>query len=149
MDDLTIRPTAKFVMVRAVIAVLVFLAIEILWYTKLREGEKYTLMPYVAPVFLLWPLPGAFRRMFTRLTLSGDRLHLVTGAVSKNSRTIQISKLQDVTVSQSMVQRVFGVGNVSIETSGAGSWEAIQDVDHPQALADELLDRAHHFGKPA
>jgi hypothetical protein len=43
-----------------------------------------------------------------------------------------------------MTQRMFGVGNMSIETAGAASWEAIKDVDNPQAVADEILSRSQH-----
>ena len=144
MEDLTIRPTAKFIMVRAVLAVLVFLAVEIAWYTQLRDNPNYRYLPMVAPILLIWPLPGALRRQLTKITISADRLRYETGAFSKSTRTIQLSKLQDVTVGQTFAQRIFGVGNLSIETAGAGSWEAIPDVDNPQALADEILNRSQH-----
>ena len=143
MGDLTIRPTAKFIMLRTTLAVLVFLAVEIAWYTQWRGNEKLQLVPFVALVVLIWPLPGALRRQFTKTTISGDRLRYETGAFSKSTRTIQLSKLQDLRVDQTITQRMFGVGNLSIETAGAASWEAIEDVDNPQSLADEILNRAH------
>ena len=144
MDDLTIRPTAKFVMLRTMLAVLVFLAVEIAWYTQWRDNDKLQFVPFIALVVLIWPLPGALRRQFTKTTISGDRLHYETGVFSKTTRTIQLSKLQDLRVDQTFSQRMFGVGNLSIETAGAASWEAITDVDNPQAVADEILNRAQH-----
>ena len=45
-----------------------------------------------------------------------------------------------------MMQRIFGVGNLSIETAGEASRLTIFDVDGPQALADEILNRAHNAG---
>jgi uncharacterized membrane protein YdbT with pleckstrin-like domain len=144
VSDLTIRPTAKFIMLRAVLAVLVFLAVEIAWYTYWRDKENLKFVPIVAPLVLIWPLPGALRRQFTKITISADRLRYESGAFSKSTRTIQLSKLQDVTVGQTFAQRIFGVGNLSIETAGASSWEAIPDVDNPQALADEILNRSQH-----
>ena len=45
MDDLTIRPTAKFVMMRTILAVLVFLALEIAWYTQWRDNENLKFVP--------------------------------------------------------------------------------------------------------
>jgi uncharacterized membrane protein YdbT with pleckstrin-like domain len=100
-------------------------------------------------VVLIWPLPGAVRRQFTKTTIVGDRLHYETGMFAKTTRTIQLSKLQDLRVDQTFVQRLCGVGNLSIETAGAASWEAIRDVDNPQGVADEILNRAHQQGKPA
>ena len=40
------------------------------------------------------------------------------------------------------MQRMFGVGNLSIETAGEASRLTIVDVDNPQALADEILDHS-------
>ena len=146
MEDLTIRPTAKFIMLRTILAVLVFLAVEIAWFTQWRENENLKFLPIVAFVVLIWPLPSALRRQFTKTTISGERLHYETGMFAKTTRTIQLSKLQDLRVDQTFMQRIFGVGNLSIETAGAASWEAIRDVDNPQAVADEILNRAHQHG---
>ena len=146
MEDLTIRPTAKFIMLRTILAVLVFLAVEIAWFTQWRADERLNFVPIVAFVVLIWPLPGALRRQFTKTTISGERLHYETGMFAKTTRTIQLSKLQDLRVDQTFMQRIFGVGNLSIETAGAASWEAIRDVDNPQAVADEILNRAHQHG---
>jgi uncharacterized membrane protein YdbT with pleckstrin-like domain len=148
VSDLTIRPTAKFIMVRTVFSVLVFLAVEIAWYTQWRGNEQFQFVPFVVFLVLIWPLPGAVRRQLTKTTISGDRLRYETGAFSKSTRTIQLSKLQDVRVDQSVAQRMFGVGSVSIETAGEASRLTIAGVDNPQGLADEILNRAQH-GTPA
>ena len=144
MGDLTIRPTAKFSMVRAVISVLLFLAVEIAWYTQWREMPKLEWVPIVAPLVLVSPALKALRRQFTKTTISADRLRHEIGAFSKSTRTIQLSKLQDVRVDQSITQRMFGVGNLSIETAGEASRLTIQDVDNPQDMADEILNRSQH-----
>ena len=101
-------------------------------------------MPIVAPLVLIWPLPGALRRQFAKTTISGDRLRYEAGAISKSTRTIQLSKLQDVRVDQSITQRMLGVGNLSLETSGEASRLTIEDVDNPQSLADEIMNRSQH-----
>ncbi len=148
MTDLTIRPTAKFIMVRTVVAALIFLAIEILWFTQLQEKEQLnflprSLVPLLAPLIFISPLWRAIRRQFTSVSITGDRLRLQTGGFAKSTRTIQLSKLQDVRVDQTFTQRAFGVGNISIETAGEASRLTLEDIDSPQAVADQLLDRAH------
>jgi uncharacterized membrane protein YdbT with pleckstrin-like domain len=144
VTDLTIRPTSKFIMLRAILAVLVFLAVEIAWYTQWRDREDLVrYVPIIAPLILIWPLPGALRRQFSKTMVSGDRLRYETGGFSKSTRTLQLSKLQDVRVDQNLTQRMFGVGNLSLETSGEASRLTLEDVDNPQALADDLLNRAH------
>jgi hypothetical protein len=49
-------------------------------------------------------------------------------------------------VDQNVTQRMFGVGNLSLETSGETSRLTIEDVDSPQALADEIMNRSHRQG---
>jgi len=144
VGDLTIRPTAKFIMIRAILAVLVFLAVEIAWYTQWRDDPRFKYLPVVAPLLLIWPLPSALRRQFTKTTISGDRLRHEAGAISKSTRTIQLTKLQDVRVDQSFAQRLFGLGNLAIETAGEASRLTIEDVDNPQGVADEILNRSQH-----
>ena len=90
----------------------------------------------------IWPAERALRRRVITTTITGDRLRYETGAISKSTRTIQLSKLQDVRVDQRLMQRIFNVGNLSLETAGEASRLTIQNVDKPQALADEILNRA-------
>ena len=90
------------------------------------------------------PPKPILRRQFTKTTVSGDRLRYEAGTFSKSTRTIQLSKLQDVRVDQNLMQRMFGVGDLSLETSGETSRLTIENVDSPQNVADELLNRSQH-----
>ncbi len=56
-----------------------------------------------------------------KLTIAGDKLRYETGLASKSMRIIQLPKVQDVRVLQSFWQRIFGVGDISIETAGENS----------------------------
>ena len=98
----------------------------------------------VPPLILLWPLAQWIKRSLTKATITGDRLRYESGFPSKSTRTIQLSKVQDVRVDQRMTQRMFGVGNISIETAGEASRLTLHNVDDPQGLADEILNRSQH-----
>jgi membrane protein YdbS with pleckstrin-like domain len=144
--DLTIRPTAKFIIARFIATGLVFLALEIAYFGWWKDKDKEGLLhwlPFIAPVMFLPAFLRLIRRQLTTMTLSGDRLRYQTGFLNKTTRTVQISKLQDVRVDQRPMQRMFGVGDISIETAGETSRLTIPDVDSPQAVADEMLNRAH------
>jgi uncharacterized membrane protein YdbT with pleckstrin-like domain len=130
-------------MMRTVLAALIFLAVEIAWFTQWRDVEALHFLPMIAPLIFAWPGLKALRRQFTTVTVTGDRMRVETGAVSKSSRLIQLSKVQDVRVDQGMTQRMFGVGNISIETAGESSRLTLEDIDDPQAVANRLLDCAH------
>ena len=96
----------------------------------------------VASVLFLWPALRHLRRQFTKLSIGGDKLRHETGMAAKSTRTIQLSKIQDVRVDQTLFQRLFGVGNLAIETAGETSRLVVANVDAPQPLADHLIELA-------
>jgi uncharacterized membrane protein YdbT with pleckstrin-like domain len=145
VSEMIIQPTLKFIKTGAVLAVAVVLALEIGYYTSwhgMRGIEALKPLPYAAPVILIWPLVRLLRRHFTKLTIAGDRLRYEAGLAAKTIRNIQLSKIQDVRVQQSLSQRIFGVGDLSIETAGEASRLTIHKVDQPQAIADQIMDAA-------
>jgi uncharacterized membrane protein YdbT with pleckstrin-like domain len=104
---------------------------------------------YAAPAVLLWPALRWLRRQFTKAVISGDRLRYETGVAAKSTRNIQLSKLQDARVDQRLAQRLWNVGDLSLETAGETSRLTIANVDNPQALADEIMNRAQKAAPPA
>jgi uncharacterized membrane protein YdbT with pleckstrin-like domain len=143
VQDLVILPTAKFLKAGTIAAALVFVALEVLYLVEWRDSG-YTWVMILPPLLLLWPLAGWIKRSMRKATIAGDRLRYETGFASKVTRTIQLSKVQDVRVAQSLKQRMFGVGNISIETAGEASRLTLDNVDNPHALADEIMNRAHN-----
>ncbi len=147
VTELTILPTAKFIKAGAILAAIVFLALEIA-YLALWTGAVGPWVMVLPVLVLVWPGVRALRRRLTRTTIGGDRLRYETGLTSKSTRTIQLSKVQDVRVDQRLWQRLFNVGDLSIETAGEASRLTIHNVDHPQQLADEIMDRAQKGTAP-
>jgi uncharacterized membrane protein YdbT with pleckstrin-like domain len=144
VTDITVRPTAKLLKAGAAAAGLAFLALEIWCLTSLNERAGTSVI-MIAPVLLaLWPAARALRRKFSKLVISGDRLRYETGMLSKATRNLQLSKVQDISVSQHLFQRMLNIGHISIETAGPerlGDF-TIRNVDDPQRLADEIMNRA-------
>jgi uncharacterized membrane protein YdbT with pleckstrin-like domain len=68
--------------------------------------------------------------------------------LSKTVRTIQLTKVQDVRVDQSLWQRIFRLGDISIETAGETSRLTITNVDQPREVADEISEAAQGPGAP-
>ena len=144
LPELTVRPTSKFLKAGAIFAGLLFVILEVECLLAWNAAAGTSLIMIAPLVILLWPAARALRRGYTKAVVSGDRLRYESGMTSKSTRTIQLSKVQDVRVDQSMSQRIFNVGNISIETAGEASRLTIVNVDKPQALADEILNRAQH-----
>jgi uncharacterized membrane protein YdbT with pleckstrin-like domain len=142
VPELIVRPTAKFLKAGAVLAGIVFLGLEIA-YLMLWQTEVAPWVMAIPPVILLWPASRALRRRFNRAVISDDRLRYETGVTGRSTRNIHLANVQDVRVDQRFMQRLFDIGDLSIETAGETSRLTIPNVDAPQALADEIMNRAH------
>jgi uncharacterized membrane protein YdbT with pleckstrin-like domain len=142
VPDIIIRPTMKFLKAGTLAAAIVFLGLEIA-YLALWASQYPRRWVMILPILLLlWPAARWLNRLATRTVVTGDRLRYETGLLGKSTRTIQLSKVQDVRVEQRLMQRVFKVGNLSIETAGEASRLTLADVDDPHKLADEIMNRA-------
>ena len=146
MPDLTIQPTATFIKAGRRLVAVVCLALEIGCLLSWNDKVGSALIMIAPPLLFIWPLSRMMRRRFTRTTITGDRLRFESGMAAKTTRNIQISKIQDVRVDQRVSQRMFNVGDLSIETAGESSRLTVHNVDDPQALADEILNRAQKGG---
>lgn len=151
MSDLTIRPTMKFIKVGAIAAAIAFAGLEVLYFTHFGccgypAGAAW-LVAFPLLVFV-WPLSRWLRRQSTKATVTAERLRYETGVLSRTTRNIQLAKLQDARVEQRLLQRLLGVGDLSLETAGEASRLTIPNVDNPQALADEIMNRAQAGAAP-
>ena len=154
MSEMIIRPTMKFIFMGYAVAVLIVAALVIammrLQWPPWIPSAWQPWIPWLPALLLLWPLKRHFSNRFTKMTILADRLRYETGILSRNTRTVQLSKVQDVTVHQRIGQRIFGVGDLSIETAGKSSWEAIVNIDRPQEIADHInqLSESGHLKDP-
>jgi uncharacterized membrane protein YdbT with pleckstrin-like domain len=147
MADIVIRPSMKFIKAGYICALLVVCAAIFVHYKYLVHqypDQKYPYLPIASLFILIWPLKRHLQRQTVKLTIAGDKLRFETGLASKSMRIIQIPKVQDVRVLQSFSQRIFGVGDISIETAGESSRLVVENLDRPRELAEQITDASAH-----
>jgi len=146
MAEMIIRPTMKFIYlgyaVVVVIVVALVVAMERIQMPPWIPSPWQPWIPWLPVLLLLWPLERHLRNRFTKMTILDDRLRYERGILGRTTRTVLISRVQDVTVHQRIGQRIFGVGDLSIETAGKSSWEAIVNIDRPQEIADHINEHS-------
>ena len=136
MEDRTIHPSMKGVWAAYVVALLVALAADwaVLNYTDAR--------PWVLAVpfaVFFFPVRMQLKARLVSLRLHDDHLTLESGFLSSTRRTIDMAKIQDVTVRQTFGQRLMGVGDIMLESAGESGGMAIRNLDGPRELADEII----------
>jgi uncharacterized membrane protein YdbT with pleckstrin-like domain len=142
MADIVIRPSMKFIKAGYAFTLLLILAAAVVHYKYLADQHPAPWLPAAAALLLIWPIKRHIQRLTIKMTLAGEKLRYETGFMSKSTRIIQLPKVQDVRVIQSLGQRIFGVGDISIETAGENSRLVVENIDQPQQLAEQITDAA-------
>jgi len=144
MSDIVIRPSLKFIKAGYAATFLVIAAAVFVHYKYLTDRMDIPWLPLASLLLLIWPIKRHIRRQTVKLTIAGEKIRYETGLMSKSTRLIQLPKVQDVRVLQSVGQRLFGVGDLSIETAGENSRLVVENLDSPQQLAEQITDLAGH-----
>jgi uncharacterized membrane protein YdbT with pleckstrin-like domain len=145
MEDTVIRPTMKFIKLGYALVLLAIVA-GVIGFSMISQDSEWKNKPWimaVPAVLLIWPIRRHMAQRFTKATIAGDKLRYEVGALGKTTRNISLPKVQDARVDQSVIQRMFGVGDLAIETAGEASRLTIRNVDRPQQVADEILAASH------
>ncbi len=138
MADLELRPTVKWIRISYTLSFIVIF-IAVFAYNNYLPPNKPQWPLFLVALILIWPIRQQIQRRLTKITVAGDKLRYEAGLFSKTTRTIQLAKIQDVCVNQTLGQRILGIGNISIETAGETSRLSIDNIDSPQAFADEIM----------
>lgn len=73
--------------------------------------------------------------------LTDEEIYVKRGLVSRDVTQIRLDRVQNTTFEQSMVERVFRYGDVSIYTAGTSTDDVcFRDVPNPQRVAGILTD---------
>src|SRR5581483_12361523 len=132
MADRIVHPSMKTVWAGYFLALLVFAAA--VWAYFQYASDKPRWLPAVALVVFLPALRAHIRRRLVTLRLENDHLTYETGLFSKTRRTLDMAKIQDVTMRQTFGQRLLGVGDVMLETAGEAGGLAVHSVDGPRQI---------------
>jgi uncharacterized membrane protein YdbT with pleckstrin-like domain len=141
-----VRPTLKFVYGGYLLVGALLIVALVVHYQMLADKGQPPWLPAVVALLLLWPIQRTIRRLTSKLTISQDKLYYESGFFSKATRIIQIPKIQDVRVNQSMGQRMVNVGDLLIETAGESSRLTLHNIDAPRALADKIIELENASG---
>ena len=95
----------------------------------------------VGAVAVCWFLTRFARWRATDLVVTTMRVIYRRGVVSRSSREIPLSSVQDVRFVQSLGERLIGKGQLSVHSAVAHGEEPIQDVRRP-AVVQGLINRA-------
>lgn len=140
----TTRPTMLFIKIGYGAAVLGAIAFTVLLAVISARGwlpdiPWYISLP-IALSLLLIPAYYHLKRNMVRYTLTESKIEIDYGLIARTTRNILLPKIQDVTVSASIPQRILGFGDVVIDNaSEVGGTTTLHNINNPRHYADLIL----------
>jgi len=126
-------------------------AVVIALVARLLGRGFFDLFLIVVIVVGITVLAGIVKRAATRYTITDRRLHISRGVLSREVEETRLDRVQNVSYSQSPVERVLGIGDVDFDTaSGAdGSLFVFGGVAGPEGVVESVRQGIARTGPEA
>jgi membrane protein YdbS with pleckstrin-like domain len=109
-----------------------------------HAGSGWVVLAVLA-VFAIVIGRGLIRRQRTTYTITSRRLTIEVGLLGREVHETRLEQIQNVNTSQSPLQRVLDIGDVSFDTAGGAAFDfAFRGVSHPRRImrtVDDALRR--------
>ena len=99
---------------------------------------------------LLFLIPAYYhiKQKMVRYTLTDSKLEIDQGLISRTTKSVPIRRIQDVTVSSGVTQRMLGFGDLVIDNAGEeGGKVTLKNINTPKHYADILLKQMRRIDK--
>lgn len=95
-------------------------------------------------VLLLLLIAGWLKRISTRYAITDRRIRIQRGIVARNVEEARLERVQNVSVEQSVLQRVLQVGTIDFDTASNRADDTFQfrGIAQPEKIV-KLVDQAH------
>lgn len=144
----SVSPTLLFVKAGYVLAVIgAFLLVAVF---SLYLGDSIGVWPGVIIGMALLLIPAFYhlRQKLVRYNLTDTTIEIDSGLISRTTQNIPLRRIQDVTVSASVPQRLLGFGNIVIDNAGEdGGKITLKNINSPRKYADILLKQMSRLDK--
>ena len=142
----SITPTLKFVYAGYIGAVLGAFLIVALF--SVFTSVAFWIAGLIGLLLLLIPAFYHFKQKLTRYTLTDTTIEIDKGLISRTTQNIPLRRVQDVTVSATIAQRILGFGDIMIDNASEEGGKVILDnIDSPKKYADILLRQMRQLDK--
>ena len=134
-----INPTVKFVALGYVGAVVAAFVLVVL-LTALVPGFIPLIGVVIGLLLLLVPVYYHVQAKLVRYSLTDTTIEIDRGLVSRTTQHIPLRRVQDVTVTASIWQRMLGYGDITIDNASEDGGKVVLDnIDMPKKYADMIL----------
>jgi len=99
----------------------------------------FVVIAAVAVVAFSFPIYRHILRLREVYTLTNHKFEMRYGLIAKTVRNIPLSKIQDVTVTASVSQRLLNLGDIEIDSAADVGKIVLDDIHFPNRYSDMIL----------
>ena len=137
-----LRPHWLTLVVPVLLTVAVVLAVGALWVVMpagdLQQPGRLAVGVLGLVVLLATVVGRVLRWSTTHFVLTTERLIFRSGVVAKFGREIPLERINDVTFSQSLFERMIGAGDLLLESAGEHGQSRFANIRDPEAVQLEI-----------
>lgn len=137
MSDLTVRPSQR--QAHALLVLCLIPVGALLRYVFFAAPETPKAWLLAGLLFFIIPLRLYVRSWSTRLAAADGTLRLSEGLISQRATTMALERIQKISVHRTLWQRLWGIGDIEIESAAESGGIRLGGIDDPQAVADRIL----------
>jgi membrane protein YdbS with pleckstrin-like domain len=138
-EILKIHPSFKPILALYLLCAAAAVSAAVLAAEKLGLPESIMIFAAVDVFLSLFVVVFHIRRNSTSYVLSDRNLTVKTGVLGKAATHIPLHKVQDVTVRRTLMDRIFNVGTIVVESAGASGRIPEINVDGPERVCSMIL----------
>lgn len=134
----TLQPTMFFIILGYIVAVLLaLLSAAAIAHFQLPLGVALAL----AAVLIVFPIVRHLKRQSEIYTLTTHRIEISRGLFSKITRSIPLGRIQDVTTTRSIGERLMGIGDIEIDSAAEAGKCLLRNVPKPVRHVEIILEQ--------
>jgi membrane protein YdbS with pleckstrin-like domain len=94
-----------------------------------------------AAILFIRPIFRHMRLRRTIYTLTATKLEIRTGILSKDAKNIPLRHIDNVEVSETLKERLIGVGDVLIDSAALDTKMVLNNIKNPRKYADMIMEQ--------
>ncbi|GIU77763.1 MAG: hypothetical protein KatS3mg005_1001 [Bryobacteraceae bacterium] len=137
MSELVVRPSRRQAHALLVLCLIPIGALLRYLFFVEPDASKAWLLAGLIP--FIFPLRLYYHSWTTRLDIKDGVLRLRQGLISEDATSIALERIEKISVHRTIWQRLWGIGDLEIESAAESGAVRLHAVDDPQAVADRIL----------
>jgi uncharacterized membrane protein YdbT with pleckstrin-like domain len=112
------------------------------WFTlpsdAARQALRWVILVAALAILVWFSFRPLLRWLTTRYVVTDRRVLMRNGVLSRNGRDVPLTRINDVSFSRTMVERLFGSGTLIIESAGDRGQVILKDVPRVERVQRDI-----------